>query len=124
MEVSYVYRVLDVTKVIDGDTVDLLVDLGFRVCVNQRFRLLGVNTPEIYRPVSEQEKLAGLKCKTYLEECLLVHRSTLVVKSYKTDVYGRYLGEIFYKDEVSGQFVSVNSLMVEFVNKLSASETT
>jgi len=115
--VDYFYKVKSVVKVVDGDTVDLEVDLGFGVVITHRFRLVNFDAPEIYRPKDEQEKLLGLRCKDYLNGYLLAHIRNLYVKSYKSDVYGRYLAEIFYKDS-DGNITNVNTMMNEFLNKI------
>lgn len=49
-----------ITKVVDGDTVDAVIDLGFTISVRERFRLLGINAPEIHGPETPE----GLKSKT------------------------------------------------------------
>jgi micrococcal nuclease len=114
---DYVFKVLRVVKVVDGDTVDLDVDLGFHVHLTQRFRLLGVNAPEIFRSSSLQEKEQGLQCKDYLTNLLSKYAATLYVRSQKTDVYGRYLGDLFAY-EVDGIVVSINKLLSEFISSL------
>lgn len=81
----YEYRCF-VTKVIDGDTVDCIVDVGFRVSIGMRFRLAGINAPEI--GTSD-----GVRAKARLAE-LMPLMSTLVVRTNKDkqEKFGRYLG--------------------------------
>jgi micrococcal nuclease len=117
MASDYVFKVLSVVKIVDGDTVDLDVDLGFHVHLTQRFRLLGVSAPEIFRPSSVQEKEQGLQCKDYLARLLSKYATTLYVRSQKTDVYGRYLGDLFAY-EADGATVSINKLLSEFISSL------
>ena len=76
-------------KVVDGDTVDLDVDLGFHMTARIRFRLARINTPE----VRGKEKEAGLLAKAFVLHELL--NADIVVKTEKTGKYGRWLGEIF-----------------------------
>jgi micrococcal nuclease len=81
-----------VDRVIDGDTVDLSVDLGFNVWVKQRIRLDGIDTPEKNTNLG-----AGL---TVYMKGLLEKKSVLLVVS-KKDKFGRYLGKIFLGDTTS-----------------------
>ena len=94
---NYAYQaVLD--RVVDGDTVDLWVDLGFSVWVKERFRLAYIDAPERF---TEEGKAATQWIKDVLEG------AELVVVSKSKDKYGRWLGEIFIEGE------SVNYAMVE-----------
>lgn len=102
----YEYRV-KVLKVVDGDTVDVDIDLGFGVWIRgERVRIMGIDTPES-RTANEVEKLFGLAAKKRLEE-LLGEYSVLRTQVAKdgTDMkgkFGRILGD-FIDD--GGQFVS------------------
>jgi len=90
------YKV-NLIKVIDGDTVDFEVDLGFGMKFGERFRLYGINTPEI-RTRFKEEKAKGYAAKKYLRDKLKNNSESLIIKTYKDkkDKYGRYLCEIFY----------------------------
>lgn len=88
-----------VLKWVDGDTVDIMVDLGFTVSVRQRFRLLGVNTPE--------KGEAGYVEATGLSNAYVPVGSKVTLQSKKTDKYGRYLAEVF----PSTSTVSVNAFL-------------
>ena len=89
---SYRYRAT-VTRWIDGDTVDLAVDLGFTVRVAQRFRLDGLDTPEKGRPgATEARKFC---------ESAAPPGAEITVESIKTDKYGRYLARIYTQNEPS-----------------------
>lgn len=83
--ITYRYKAI-VLRWVDGDTVDLNVDLGFTVWVRQRFRLAGVNTPE--KGVLGWQNAVDY-CKDYAPAGCEVE-----VDSAKTDKYGRYLGRI------------------------------
>lgn len=102
----YEYRV-KILKVVDGDTVDVDIDLGFGVWLrNERVRIMGIDTPES-RTVDPVEKLFGLASKHRLEE-LLGEYSILRTQVAKdgTDMkgkFGRILGD-FVDD--GGRFVS------------------
>jgi len=112
----YTYRVRKVSKVVDGDTVYLLIDLGFHTFIEVPCRLLGVDTPEIYHPRDEKEKKAGLACKEFLKS-LLASYPKLIVKTYKdkTGKYGRYLVEIFGLNPLDDKWDNINRLMNEYM---------
>ncbi len=81
-------------KVVDGDTVDLMVDLGFKIWVKQRLRLKGVDTPELFG----KNKEAGRIAKRFVEAVMSTATRIAVEtdKPYSTDKYGRWLGTIHY----------------------------
>jgi micrococcal nuclease len=82
-----------VVKVVDGDTVDVDIDLGFDTWLhNQRIRLYGIDTPEC-RTRNKQEKAHGLLAKKYVQETLVVGR-TYALTTKEKGKFGRYLGEI------------------------------
>ena len=60
-----------VINIVDGDTFDAVVDLGFTVSVEQRFRLKDVDTPETWRPKTETERIHGQKAKDFVIEKML-----------------------------------------------------
>jgi len=95
---EYVYKAT-VTRVIDGDTFEAEVDLGFYVMVVLRFRLANIDTPEIYRPSGEEELQHGREAKDFVENLILgeeVH-----IKSYKTGLYGRWIGNVWTLDDLN-----------------------
>ena len=81
-------------RVIDGDTVDALIDLGFDVWVKKRIRLYGINAPET-RTRDLEEKKAGKETKARLEELLEHHGGTFILESHGVGKYGRCLGTLF-----------------------------
>jgi endonuclease YncB( thermonuclease family) len=87
---SYTYRAI-VERVIDGDTLVVLIDTGFGDPLEEKLRLRGINTPELGTPEGE-------RAKKFVEKLLPVG-ATIVLKSHKcrTDTYGRFVGDIFYK---------------------------
>jgi|TARA_R110000796_G_scaffold245427_1_gene369658 micrococcal nuclease len=89
----YQYNV-KVVRVIDGDTIDVDVDLGFKtVLVKQRVRLYGIDTPES-RTRDKEEKKRGLISKEYLiSKCPV--GSNIMLQSHERGKFGRILGEIF-----------------------------
>ncbi len=89
----YTYRAFDF-RVVDGDTVDCTVDLGFYMYRRIRLRLAGFDAPEI----RGEERPLGLKAKDKLKK-LLSESQVWIVKTYKhTGIYGRYTAEILSVD--------------------------
>ena len=79
--------------IVDGDTVDVDIDLGFDVWLrNQRIRLYGIDTPEC-RPRNKAEKAHGLLAKDYVEKTLKLGEVYLL-RTQEKGKFGRYLGEI------------------------------
>jgi micrococcal nuclease len=101
-----------ITKVVDGDTLDAKVDLGFDISFDIRIRLADVDTPEIFRPKSLEEKELGLKAKAHVEELVLGKKVTILTRKDSKGKYGRYLATIFTKDgtNVSESLVRNNLL--------------
>lgn len=91
----YEYKTL-VTRVVDGDTFDGEVDLGFTVKVNVRFRVLNFDSPESYRPKTEGEKIHGDAATSFAKE--LIEGKVVTIKTYKGDSFGRWLASIKLED--------------------------
>jgi micrococcal nuclease len=105
----YEYFVRSVNKVVDGDTIDVTIDLGFDILYNSRVRLAGIDTPES-RTRNLEEKVMGLEAKDYLKERLRVAKK-IVIRTEKLDSsekYGRILGWLF----LDGETNSVNNQMI------------
>ena len=103
------YRVKQVIKVVDGDTIDVDIDLGFSISYSQILRLAGIDTPES-RTRDKLEKTLGLESKEYLKS-KLKDSKLIVVKTEKpdsTEKYGRILGWIY----VNGETKSLNEQMI------------
>jgi micrococcal nuclease len=89
-----------VIGVVDGDTVDLMVDLGFSVHHKIRVRLYGINTPES-RTKDLKEKELGLKAKKFVEDWITNHKWVFVnTIPDKNDKYGRVLARIYSSDQI------------------------
>ena len=88
----YEYAVKEIKKVVDGDTVDIVIDLGFSLTKKERVRLAGIDTPES-RTKDLKEKELGLEAKEFLARRLQegVGRN-LKVRTEKDGKYGRMLG--------------------------------
>ncbi len=106
----YEYHVKKVTGVVDGDTIDCDIDLGFNVSYSQRVRLAGIDTPES-RTKDKIEKALGLEAKEYLKN-KIKDASSVVIKTQLPDSsekYGRILGWLYVDD----QKLSINEQMIE-----------
>ena len=86
----YEYAVKKIVKVVDGDTIDIEIDLGFDLTKKERVRLAGIDTPES-RTRDLEEKAMGLLAKSFLEK-QLDEAVDLRVKTEKDGKYGRMLG--------------------------------
>jgi micrococcal nuclease len=105
----YEYYVRKVDNVVDGDTIDVLIDLGFDILFQSRVRLAGIDTPES-RTKDLKEKALGLESKEYLKKNLKDAKS-VVIKTEKMDSsekYGRILGWVY----VNGDTESLNDKMI------------
>ena len=96
-------------RVVDGDTCDALIDLGFNTWVKKRIRFKGVDTWES-RTRDLDEKKKGLEAKAYTKHILEdSDEGKFALRSYGVGKYGRVLGELFVK----GHDISVNELLKE-----------
>ena len=110
---------IKVTRVVDGDTVDAEIDLGFDVRVKKRIRLFGINTPES-RTRDKEEKKRGLAAKYRLEE--IIDQSEVIrLRSHGSGKYGRVLGELMITDDHSsdttdlyedGEWISIATILI------------
>ena len=99
----------ELIKVVDGDTIDAYIDLGFTLKTKKRIRYMGIDTWES-RTRDLEEKKKGLAAKAFVKDLLQDSddgRFSLI--SYGTGKYGRVLGELFVK----GHDTSVNELLKE-----------
>jgi micrococcal nuclease len=105
----YEYYVRKVENVVDGDTIDVLIDLGFDILFQSRVRLAGIDTPES-RTKDLKEKALGLESKEYLKKALKDAKS-VVIKTEKmnsSEKFGRILGWVY----INGDTVSLNDMMI------------
>jgi micrococcal nuclease len=106
----YEYHVKKVLNVVDGDTIDVEIDLGFSVSYTQRVRLAGIDTPES-RTKDLKEKALGLEVKEFLKK-QLKDALSVTIKTEKPDSsekYGRILGWLYINEDTK----SLNELMIE-----------
>lgn len=112
----YEYRA-SVLRVIDGDTLDAAVDLGFRTWRHERFRLLGINAPELHAddPAEREKAIAArdaLRGMVLVPQGIVVQTKRDQTHPDSTDKYGRYLADIFV-EQADGTRRHVNSDMID-----------
>lgn len=104
----YEYRA-KLLRVIDGDTIDCVIDLGFNVRIKERVRLKGIDTPEIRTRDLEEKKL-GLAAKERVHEAFKYSDDfTIITEIDKKGKYGRILGTIMLPDRK----VSLNQMLLD-----------
>lgn len=103
----YQYKIKKIHRVIDGDTIDIDIDLGFSITIKQRVRLKGINAAET-RTKDLDEKKKGIDARLWLEK-ELAKEGDWIIETYKEDKYGRILGNLYY----NGDSVSVNQKMLD-----------
>ena len=106
----YEYRVKKVLKIVDGDTIDVDLDLGFNISFTQRVRLAGIDTPES-RTTDKHEKTLGLEVKDKLKKAVEAAK-VIVIRTEKpdsTEKYGRILGWVFLDENP----VSINQTLID-----------
>ena len=109
---KYIYRG-KLERVVDGDTIDALIDVGFDIWIKKRIRYSGIDTWES-RTRDLEEKAKGLEAKARLIELLdkvSDKPGYFRIKSHGLGKYGRLLGEIFIMDKEGNQ-ISINEQMI------------
>ena len=109
---KYIYRG-KLERVVDGDTIDALIDVGFDIWVKKRIRYKGIDTWES-RTRNLEEKTKGLAAKARNKELLENVSSKpgyFRIKSYGVGKYGRVLGEIFVQDTEGKQY-NINETLI------------
>lgn len=106
----YDYRVKKLLNVVDGDTIDVDIDLGFDISLSKRVRMAGIDTPES-RTSDKFEKSLGLEAKEYLKKHLKDAKDILIKTELpdSSEKYGRILGWVY----VDGATKSINETMIE-----------
>jgi micrococcal nuclease len=89
----YEYKLTEVIKVVDGDTLDVMIDVGFNMFRKERIRINRIDTPESITK-DEHEKKFGLEAKNYVSEWIK-KQAELTIKTFKDDKYGRILADIY-----------------------------
>ena len=97
----------EIDRVVDGDTVDVIIDLGFKIFHKARVRMYGIDTPES-RTRDLDEQARGILSKSFLQDAL-VQSNKVIIKTQKDakGKFGRVLGELYVND------ININQLMVD-----------
>ena len=104
----YTYFVKSVDRIVDGDTIDISIDLGFDLTKKERVRLAGIDTPE-KRTKNQKEKEMGYQATEFLEMHLM-EATKLTVRTEKDGKFGRMLGWLYKTDEDT---TSINQIMID-----------
>lgn len=104
MKTLYTYTGI-VKRVVDGDTVDIIVDLGFSIFTTVRFRLYGIDTPELTGKDETLRNLA-ISAKKYVVDS--IEDKHVTMQSFGKDKYGRYLAIV----KINGQTESINQQLI------------
>lgn len=92
-----------VLNIVDGDTIDVKIDIGFALEQTHRLRLLGINTPELHDPDPVVRQRAQ-DAKTYLKG--LIDGMDVIIYTEKDDDFGRYLAVVYYNNQ------NINDIMI------------
>ena len=105
----YIYRIKSVGRVVDGDTIDADIDLGFDISLTKRIRLAGIDTPES-RTKDLKEKELGIDAKNWLKH-RLEDADDIIIRTElpdSTEKYGRIIGHLY----INGEDASLNNQMI------------
>ena len=105
----YIYRIKSVGRVVDGDTIDADIDLGFDISLTKRIRLAGIDTPES-RTRDLAEKALGFDAKNWLKH-RLEDAEDIIIRTQlpdSTEKYGRIIGQLY----INGEDASLNNQMI------------
>ena len=94
----YEYTIKEITRIIDGDTLDIVFDLGFSMFTKQRVRLNRIDTPETNSKDALEHKL-GIEVKEFVA-MWCASQDIMRIKTSKDDKYGRMLADIYGKDDI------------------------
>ncbi len=97
----YIYKAI-IKNVVDGDTIDVTIDLGFSIYHSIRIRLAQIDTPEMNSPILEERERAK-KAKLYVQAYL---GREVMIHSHGKDKYGRYIASVFVDS------ISLNGLLI------------
>ena len=108
----YEYKIKTIDHIVDGDTFDCSIDLGFNISHKIRVRMYGINTPES-RTRDLEEKARGLASKKRLIEILEENDGDLILATKEKGKYGRYLGIVYHTNDECVPKVDINLQMIE-----------
>ena len=97
-----------IKRIVDGDTIEVIIDLGFEVNITQVLRLNRIDAFEttLRNNTTPEQKILGIKGKEFLTG-FLPENTKIVIRTEKNDKYDRYLAEVFFNN------INVNDLMVK-----------
>lgn len=95
-------------RVIDGDTMDFVVDLGFKIQAKIRVRVKDYDAPEVRGPEKVQGKLVKAYCEQVFADC-----ENIMLKTYKTGKYGRWLADVMVNLKGTGSYINIVELLME-----------
>lgn len=100
-----------IERVVDGDTFDIVVDLGFKITTHQRIRLQGIDTPETYNVKKDSEEYKkGMAAKNFALERIEANNFEAVIETLKdTGKFGRYIATVWLADSQ----ISLNDELVQ-----------
>lgn len=105
---AYIFRAINV-RVIDGDTLECTLDIGFGLTTKKHFRLWGVNTPE-KRSENPDARAKAYEAMEFVASH--VENQDILVQTYKTEKYGRYLAKVFIPHE-GDTYLCLNDLLIQ-----------
>ena len=105
----YIYKA-ECTRVVDGDTIDAVIDLGFDITIKKRIRLAGIDSPES-RTRDLEEKKRGLASKARLKE--LIESGSMQIESKEVGKYGRVLGVLHIYPDNLDLPININDTLVK-----------
>lgn len=108
--VDYIYRG-NVTRVIDGDTFEATVDLGFKTYKKETFRLIDIDTPETWRPKTLTEKEHGIRATEFVVD--LIGDKEIIIHSIKQGLYSRWLAAVYIDQDHLDRRVTLGDLLRE-----------
>ncbi len=90
-----------VERVIDGDTLEVTIDLGFKITTFQKLRLAGINTPETYNVKKDSEEYQkGMLAKNYVEKRITENNNMILIETEKVpEKYGRYVTKVWFENQ-------------------------
>ena len=105
----YEYRLIDIIKVYDGDTIIAIIDLGFGMYAKQKLRLANINAPELRGSTLSEARVSRDYLKASLKKALKAKQSiTIKTNKDRKGKYGRYIAEIFIdKKSLNKQMVKL-----------------
>ena len=90
-----------VERVVDGDTLEVTIDLGFKITTVQKLRLAGINTPETYNVKKDSEEYQkGMLSKNYVEKRISENDNMILIETEKVpEKYGRYVTKVWFENQ-------------------------